>query len=57
MTADLVKIDFVPVPGFGKEEWGKSPRNTELFSMLYVDDAGIVARTSASLAKIMMAIV
>ena len=52
MVADLVNIDFVPVPGFGEEEWGESPRSTELFSMLYADDAGIVACTSASLAKI-----
>ena len=57
MVADLVSIDFVPVPGFGEEEWGESPRSTELFSMLYADDADIVARTSASLAKIMTAIV
>ena len=57
VVADLVNIDFVPVPGFGKEEWGESPRSTELFSMLYADDAGIIARTSASLANIMTAIV
>ena len=36
---------------------GESPRSTELFSMLYADDAGIVARKSASLAKIMTVIV
>ena len=53
----MVNMDFVPVPGFGEEEWGESPRNTEIFCMLYADDAGIVACTSASRAKIMTAIV
>ena len=57
VVADLVNIDFVPAPGFGEEERGESPRSTELFSMLYADCAGIVARTSANLAKIMTAIV
>ena len=57
VVADLVNIDFRLVPGFGKDEWGESPQSTELFSMLYADDAGIVARTSASLAEIMTAIV
>ena len=57
MVADLVNIDFGPIPGFGKEDWGESPRSTELFSMLYADDADIFARTSASLAKITTAIV
>ena len=58
VVADLVNIDFRPVPGFGEEQWGESPRSTELlYSMLYADNAGIVARTSASLAKIMTAIV
>ena len=57
VVADLVNIDFVPIPGFGEKECGESPRSTELFSMLYADDMGIVARTSASLAKIMMAVV
>ena len=57
MVADLVNIDFVPAPGFREEQWGESPWSTELFSMPYADGAGIVARTSASLVKIMTAIV
>jgi len=57
VAADLVNIDFVPAPVFGEEERGESPRIPKLFGMPYADDAGIVACTSASLAKIMTATV
>ena len=54
VEADLVSIRSTPL---AVRDGDETPRTSTIWSMLYVDDAEIVSRSPASLAKIMTAVV